>query len=127
MCPESGEIIFIGLNISRPIENPLGNFHDPRPMATDFKIRYALKDTPYWGGYMTDIIKDFEEKASGKMMKYLKTDPAFEKENDPRLTNTFESSSWIYYGRRLEGGRIFSNNPLNIYQINKYSFYKKIL
>ena len=28
------------------------------------------------------------------------------------LTNTFESSSWIYYGRRLEGGRIFSNNPL---------------
>ena len=27
------------------------------------------------------------------------------------LTNTFESSSWIYYGRRLEGGRIFSNNP----------------
>jgi len=77
----NGEIIFIGLNISRPIENPLGNFHDPRPMATDFKIRYALKDTPYWGGYMTDIIKDFEEKASGKMMKYLKTDPAFEKEN----------------------------------------------
>ena len=77
----NGEIIFIGLNISRPIENPLGNFHDPRPMATDFKIRYALKDTPYWGAYMTDIIKDFEEKALGKMMKYLKTDPAFEKEN----------------------------------------------
>ncbi len=27
------------------------------------------------------------------------------------LTNTFESSSWIYYGRRLEGGRILSKDP----------------
>lgn len=52
--------IFLGLNISRPIERPLGNFHDPRPMATDFKIRYALRGTPYWGSYMTDIIKDFD-------------------------------------------------------------------
>ena len=75
------DIIFLGLNISRPIERPLGNFHDPRPMATDYKIRYALQDTHYWGGYMTDIIKDFEEKASGKMMKYLRSDPQFEKEN----------------------------------------------
>lgn len=76
-----GDLIFLGLNISRAIERPLGNFHDPRPMATDFKIRYALHGTSYWGGYMTDIIKDFEEKASGKMMKYLRTDPVFEKEN----------------------------------------------
>lgn len=75
------DFIFLGLNISRAIERPLGNFHDPRPMATDYKIRYALQDTTYWGGYMTDIIKDFEEKASGKVMKYLKTDPTFEKEN----------------------------------------------
>ena len=73
--------IFLGLNVSRPIGRPLGNFHDPRPMATDFKIRYALKDTPFWGAYMTDIIKDFEEKASGEMMKYLTSDPSFEKEN----------------------------------------------
>ncbi len=27
------------------------------------------------------------------------------------LTNTFETSSWIYYGRRMEGGRVFSKNP----------------
>jgi hypothetical protein len=76
-----GDLIFLGLNISRPIERPLGNFHDPRPSATDFKIRYALHSTPYWGAYMTDIIKDFEEKASGKMVKYIKKDPEFEKEN----------------------------------------------
>ena len=54
-----GNSILLGLNISRRIERPFGNFHDPRPQATDFKIRYALKDTPFWGSYMTDVIKDF--------------------------------------------------------------------
>jgi hypothetical protein len=80
-----GRAILLGLNISRAIENPLGNFHDPRPMATDFKIRYALNGTPYWGSYMTDIIKDFEEKASGKMMSYLRNNKEFELENIQKL------------------------------------------
>lgn len=74
-------VILLGLNISRPIDHPLGNFHDPRPMATDFKIRYALQGAFCWGAYMTDIIKDFEEKASGKMMKFLRTNSEFEEEN----------------------------------------------
>ena len=30
---------------------------------------------------MTDIIKDFEQKASGKMMNYLKQNPEFEQKN----------------------------------------------
>jgi hypothetical protein len=30
---------------------------------------------------MTDIIKDFEQKSSGKMMNYLKTDKQFEEDN----------------------------------------------
>jgi hypothetical protein len=76
-----GNSVLFGLNISRPIDRPFGNFHDSRPMATDFKIRYALKNTCYWGSYMTDIIKDFEEKASGNMMQFLRKNPDFEKEN----------------------------------------------
>ena len=80
-----GNSILLGLNISRKIERPLGNFHDPRSMATDFKIRYALKGTDYWGSYMTDIIKDFEEKASGKMMSYLRKNKEFERENIQKL------------------------------------------
>lgn len=76
-----GKSIFLGLNISRRIERPFGNFHDPRPIATDFKIRSALKGTKYWGSYMTDIIKDFEEKASGKMMGFLKANKDFELQN----------------------------------------------
>lgn len=77
----TGDFIFLGLNISRRIERPFGNFHDPRPMATDFKIRTALKRTRYWGSYMTDIIKDFEEKVSGRMMKSLGANRDFEEEN----------------------------------------------
>ena len=50
-------------------------------MATDFKIRYALKGSRYWGAYMTDFIKDFEEKASGKMMNFLRHNRSFEEEN----------------------------------------------
>ena len=80
-----GHSILLGLNISRRIERPLGNFHDSRPMATDFKIRYALKGTNYWGSYMTDIIKDFEEKSSGKMMSYLRSNRDFELENLERF------------------------------------------
>ena len=30
---------------------------------------------------MTDIIKDFEQKASGKLMRYLNANPVFEKHN----------------------------------------------
>ena len=79
------EAILLGLNISRKIERPLGNFHDLRSGATDFKIRYALRGTRYWGCYMTDIIKDFEEKASGRMMSFLRSNRDFERENIQKL------------------------------------------
>ena len=76
------EVVFVALNISRgDIKIPLGNFHDSRGVATDFKIRFAFKDTPFWGGYMTDIIKDFEEKISGKVKEYLSKNREFEKQN----------------------------------------------
>lgn len=102
-----GRSIFLGLNISRRIERPFGNFHDPRPMATDFKIRSALKGTRYWGSYMTDIIKDFEERASGKMMSVLRSNRDFERENIQRLREEIEvlgSSSpvLITFGRDAE-------------------------
>jgi hypothetical protein len=74
-------IILVGLNISRRIRSPLANFHDSRSMANDFKIRYALKKSPFWGAYMTDIIKDFEQKISDKLMKYLRKNSEFEAEN----------------------------------------------
>ena len=75
-------IILVALNISRgDIAEPFANFHDKSSRATDFKIRYAIKDTPIWGAYMTDIIKDFEELISGNVLSYLKKNSEFEIEN----------------------------------------------
>jgi hypothetical protein len=75
------DIVFAGLNISRPIQRPLGNFHDGRASSMDYKIRYALKGTPLWGAYMTDVIKDFEQKVAGEMMSYLRKNKRFERDN----------------------------------------------
>lgn len=75
------EIIFVGLNISRAVDRPFGNFHPDYPEAQDYKLRHALNGTALWGGYLTDIIKDFEEKACSKMMTYLRQDQPFEQEN----------------------------------------------
>jgi hypothetical protein len=71
-------IVMVGLNFSRPVSpvsEQFTNFHDPNPRANDFKIRYAFKDSPYWGAYMTDIIKCFEEVDSKRVMEHLKEHP----------------------------------------------------
>jgi hypothetical protein len=79
------DIVFVGLNISRPVETPLARFHDAKPSGMDFKIRYALKDSPYWGAYMTDIVKDFEQKGSSTVLGRLKADKEFEESNVVRF------------------------------------------
>jgi len=115
-------VIFIGLNISQKIMNPFGNFHSNSSRSHDYKIRYALKDTIFWGSYMTDIIKDFEEKVSGNLMKFVNKNPLFLQEN----IKSFEEEL-LFIG---------SNNPIIIsfgndcYKIlnkhlkNKYKIYK---
>ena len=115
-------VIFVGLNISQKIMNPFGNFHSNSSRSHDYKIRYALKDTMFWGSYMTDIIKDFEEKISGNLMKFVNKNPLFLQEN----IRLFEEEL-LFIG---------SNNPIIIafgndcYKIlhkhfkNKYKIYK---
>ena len=75
-------VIMVGLNISRGgIEKVFGNFHDSRPEAQDYKIRFAFKDTKYSGAYMTDVIKDFEQLISGNVISYLNKNRPFEEIN----------------------------------------------
>jgi hypothetical protein len=74
-------IVLVGLNISEKIKRVFGNFHPTSSSAQDYKIRHAIKDTMFEGAYMTDIIKDFEQKHSGKLMKYLSANKEFEKDN----------------------------------------------
>jgi hypothetical protein len=71
----NNNVVMVGLNISRPVSEPFTNFHDPNPRANDFKIRYAFKDSAYYGAYMTDIVKFLEEINSKNVMKYLRERP----------------------------------------------------
>lgn len=80
--------IFVGLNWSNANweENgiwtiPWANFHSGYSYQTDYKLRYALMDTKYWGSYITDLIKLHVEVESGKVSSYLKMNPAVVKEN----------------------------------------------
>jgi hypothetical protein len=74
-------VVMVGLNISRPVSEAFRNFHDSNPRANDFKIRYAFKDSEYYGAYMTDIIKNLEEVVSKNVMTILKGNPAIIEKN----------------------------------------------
>jgi hypothetical protein len=74
-------VVMVGLNISRPVSEPFVNFHDPSPRANDFKIRYAFKDSMYYGAYMTNTIKFVEEVDSKNLMRKLKERPEIIEQN----------------------------------------------
>lgn len=77
-------VIMVGLNIAsvpRLRPEPFGNFHDPSPSANDFKIRYAFRDTEYYGAYMTDIIKRVGMLDSKDLLAHLKATPALVEQN----------------------------------------------
>ena len=74
-------IIMVGLNISRSLAEPFRNFHDSNPKANDFKIRYAFQNTPYYGAYMTDIIKRVEMVNSKELLGRLKEHPVLVEQN----------------------------------------------
>jgi len=76
-------VVMVGLNFSRTIqlEKAFQNFHDKSPYANDFKIRYAFENSPYYGAYMTDIIKNLEMVSSNDVLVYLKSNPTIIMEN----------------------------------------------
>ena len=70
-------VMMVGLNFSRNIEKKeFINFHDKNPHAQDYKIRYAFKDTSFYGAYMTDVIKYHEEVNSKNVLRTVKQDPS---------------------------------------------------
>lgn len=88
--------VFVGLNGSgvhddfMDMDRPWHNFHSSSPRGNDYKLRYALLDTPYWGAYITDAIKEFPEVNSGKVKDYLKRHPDVVKKNMEVLKNEIE-------------------------------------
>jgi hypothetical protein len=69
-------MVMLALNFSKTIEQPqpFHNFHLAKS-AQDYKIRYAFKDTEYYGAYMTDLIKDLTEMDCSKAIKHLAAYP----------------------------------------------------
>ena len=74
-------IILVGLNFSVAgvVQKPFQNFHGKGGGA--FKLRYALKGTPFWGSYITDIIKDFPQVDANNVMRYLRNNVSLVEEN----------------------------------------------
>jgi hypothetical protein len=123
-------IILVGLNISKKIDRPFGNFHPNYSTAHDYKIRYAIKDTIIEGAYMTDIIKDFEEKVSEKLIKYLKNNPTFLQENILSFENELndiDSKNPILIAFGNECYKILNNNLQDKYRIYKVSHYSSCI
>ena len=84
------DVVMVALNLSRFLPVSLGNFHDPRLVAQDYKIRYAFAGTPYYGAYMTDLIKDVVMLESSKLMRHLAETPSLVSGNVHRLLEEFE-------------------------------------
>ena len=74
-------IVLVSLNISKGIPRVFGNWHPDYSSAQDYKLRYALQDTPFWGSYMTDIIKNHPEMDSKKLIDDLKKTPGLAQKN----------------------------------------------
>jgi hypothetical protein len=73
------DFVFVGLNLSSTHgdqgNEDWRNFHSSYSYQNDYKLRYALTGTKYWGSYLTDFIKRYKEVKSGEVIKMLKQNP----------------------------------------------------
>jgi hypothetical protein len=69
------EYVIVALNKSNKTSDelvPLENFHSG---SQDYKLRHALKGSPFWGAYITDFAKGIVERNSDEVRKYLRKNP----------------------------------------------------
>lgn len=67
------KIVAVGLNVSEaPRDQLFANFHSDNSKANDFKLRHAFKDTPAWGCYLTDVLKDYKQVDSSIVMREIR-------------------------------------------------------
>ena len=109
-------VIMVGLNISRSFSEPFRNFHDLNPRANDFKIRFAFKNTEYYGAYMTDIIKDYEMVDSKNVIKHLKNNNLLISKSIEKFREEMKdlkSDKPIIFAFGVETFRLLKNNIQN--------------
>lgn len=131
-------VVFVGLNISQKIEGTFANFHSGSTKAKDYKIRYAIQGTCLEGGYMTDIIKDFEQKVCGKVRTYVNKNKDFLQENitkfetelkdigsnDPIII-AFGNDAYNILKKNIKSKKIFKVTHYSHF-INKENYKKKV-
>ena len=68
--------VFVALNWSSTHgvqeDKPWKNFHSSYRYQNDYKLRYALWGTQFWGSYITDIIREYPEINSKKVVSEIK-------------------------------------------------------
>lgn len=82
------DVVLVGLNAAARFSvspQPWGNFHDGSGVANDFKIRFALQGTAYWGAYMTDVYIDLPETKSARVKAWTRENPDLVKAQLDRL------------------------------------------
>lgn len=118
-------VVMVGLNFSRDVQfdKPFMNFHDSSRGANDFKIRFAFEDTCYYGGYMTDIIKNSPKPSSEDVREYLKENP---EELREQINSFREELSFI--GSKEPTIIAFGRDVYDILRANlKENEYKKLI
>ena len=82
----------MGLNVSRHLHlpRPFGNFHDPRREGQDYRIRFAVAGTSYYGAYMTDFVKGVVMLKADDLMRHLAEDERVVAENVEHLLEEFD-------------------------------------
>src|SRR5699024_7650462 len=104
-------------------------FHsDDDKRQQDYKMRFAFKDTPIWGSYMTDIIKSHPDKDSTQVKKHVKENPDVLKENVEVLKKELSilggNPTLIALGRDVERWlKKELGNEFNIADLTHYSHF----
>ena len=87
------DFIFVALNEGDHGEREDGytgswaNFHSPYSAGYDYKLRFVLKDTRFWGSYMADIIKHHNDPNSADVIKLVDTTEGLLEKNIEEFKN----------------------------------------
>lgn len=125
------QIVFIGLNISRPITGePFQNWHGG---THDYKLRRSTVGTVAEGAYMTDFLKKLPEPKSSEAMRRVKREPELLERNacslreELRFVGASENTTLIAMGADTETllRRSDFPNEFNVLRMRHYSDYSK--
>ena len=120
----SSILVAYNFSVEGKVLRPWENFHGENGEA--YKLRYALKDTPLWGAYMTDIIKDFVDPDAASVKEYLKDNTEVVRQNIERFekeVNDLEVNSPCLYALGNDVFEILKTHLSSRFKIHKITHY----